>query len=182
MSWVKVTSRLPWKRFYCLILTEDVTIFEFALRSAAIILGIILVAVVLSSAIRTFVLPRGVQDKLSRRTFQFVRVQFDMRADRVDTYLERDRIMALYAPVALLSLPVMWLSIVMVGYLGIFWALRGRGALDAMQVSGSSLCDESRPSFNSPSSPIPTFLSIRLPWRAKNTMTWWPSSPVAGYR
>jgi hypothetical protein len=123
----------------CLIPIEGSVIFEFLLRIVAIVLGLLLVGAVLLSAIRTFVLPRGVQDKLSRRAFTLVRRLFDLRAARAATYLERDRIMALYAPVALLSLPVMWLSIVMIGYLGIFWALRERGALDALQVSGSSL-------------------------------------------
>lgn len=79
------------------------------------------------------------EDKLSRRAFYITRKLFDFRANRADTYIERDSIMALYAPVALFTLPVIWLSIVLVGYMSIFWALRERGALDALSVSGSSL-------------------------------------------
>lgn len=109
------------------------------LRAAGILFGIFLIWTALLSAIRTVVLPRGVQDKLSRRAFQVTRHLFDFRAARAETYLERDRIMALYGPVALLSLPVVWLSIVLLGYLAIFWALRQHGALDAFRLSGSSL-------------------------------------------
>jgi hypothetical protein len=109
------------------------------LRAAGIVLGIYLTGTVLLSAIRTFILPRGVLDHLTRRVFVITRRLFDFRAGKAKTYLERDSIMALYAPVALLSLPVVWLSIVMIGYMAIFWALRERGALDALRVSGSSL-------------------------------------------
>jgi hypothetical protein len=108
-------------------------------RVASILLGLFLIQTVLLSAIRTFVLPRGVEDKLSRRAFYITRKLFDIRAVRAETYVERDSIMALYAPVALFTLPVVWLSIVMIGYMAIFWALRQQGALDALSVSGSSL-------------------------------------------
>jgi hypothetical protein len=47
--------------------------------------------------------------------------------------------MAMYAPVSLMLLPVVWLLLVLVGYMGIFWAL-GTGSVDAVyKVSGSSL-------------------------------------------
>lgn len=132
------------------------------LRAAAVLLGLFLVATVLLSAIRTFVLPRGVQDKLSRRAFVIVRRLFDWRAGKAETYVERDSIMALYAPVALLSLPVMWLSIVMVGYLAIFWAMRQRGVLDALQVSGSSLLTLGFASGNTGSQIVLTFTEATI--------------------
>lgn len=102
-------------------------------------LGVYLTVIVLLSAIRTFVLPRGVLDNLTRRAFYVIGRLFTLRARLAETYLERDRVMALYAPVALLSLPVVWLSIVMAGYMAIYWALRLQGPLDALRISGSSL-------------------------------------------
>jgi hypothetical protein len=119
--------------------SKDLIISTFLLRAGAVLLGILLIRAVLLSAIRTFVLPRGVEDTLSRRAFYITRKVFDFRATKAKTYLERDSIMALYAPVALFTLPVIWLSIVMVGYMAIFWSLRERGPLDALSVSGSSL-------------------------------------------
>ena len=129
----------PGKEFYTPYLWKDCIVFILILRVASILFGIFLIRTVLLSAIRTFVLPRGVEDRLSRRAFTITRKLFDIRAVRAKTYVERDSIMALYAPVALFTLPLMWLSIVMIGYMAIFWALRERGALDALSVSGSSL-------------------------------------------
>jgi hypothetical protein len=47
--------------------------------------------------------------------------------------------MALFAPTALLMLPVVWVSIVLFGYMGMFWALGIGNAKQAFTASGSSL-------------------------------------------
>ena len=36
------------------------------------------------------------------------------------TYAERDRVMAIYAPLGLLTLPVAWLALVLLGYAAMF--------------------------------------------------------------
>ena len=46
--------------------------------------------------------------------------------------------MALYAPVSLLALPAVWLTLVLLGYMAMFWAL-GLTPGDALRASGSSL-------------------------------------------
>jgi hypothetical protein len=63
---------------------------------------------------------------------------FDMRARKATTYEERDAIMAVYAPLTLLTLPAVWLVFVLIGYMGMFWALGAPWHL-AFAVSGSSL-------------------------------------------
>src|SRR5262249_11917468 len=55
------------------------------------------------------------------------------------TYERRDRIMAYYAPIALLSLPVVWLMLVWLGYTLIFWAIGIPTWRAAFVESGSSL-------------------------------------------
>ena len=47
--------------------------------------------------------------------------------------------MAFYAPVSLLALPVVWLGLVLIGYMGMFWALGVSSWWLAFTVSGSSL-------------------------------------------
>ena len=47
--------------------------------------------------------------------------------------------MVFYAPVSLLALPVVWLALVLVGYMGMFWALGVSSWWLAFTVSGSSL-------------------------------------------
>ena len=48
---------------------------------------------------------------------------FRLRVRFTRTWDERDRIMALYGPIALLSLPFVWLVLVLTGYTSIFWSL-----------------------------------------------------------
>ena len=104
------------------------------------VLGFLLVAATLISAIRTFVLPRSAPVKLTRFVLLSMRFSFHLRLRWTKTYEERDRIMALFAPFGLLALPVAWLSSVFVGYMGMFWALKNLNLETTFKVSGSSLC------------------------------------------
>src|SRR5258708_24300571 len=117
-------------------------------RIVVFFLGVALVAYTLFSAIQTFVLPRGVQDFLTRVVFISSNAVFRMFTNRTTTYEERDAIMALFAPVTLLIMPAVWLALVLTGYMGMFWALSAhtvevsftRSAVQtAFNVSGSSL-------------------------------------------
>jgi hypothetical protein len=109
------------------------------LRIALFALGAAIVAGTLFSAIRTFVLPRSANDLLTRVVFQSIRRLFNLRLRRARTYAERDRVLALYAPLGLLALPPTWLALVLLGYTGMFRALGVPSWREAFTVSGSSL-------------------------------------------
>ncbi len=101
--------------------------------------GASLVGWTIMSAIRSFVLPRGDNVALTRFVFQKMSIIYRSMAKRAKTYPERDRIMALFAPVTLLLLPVVWLFLILIGYTMMFYAL-GEGTLyQSFKVSGSSL-------------------------------------------
>jgi hypothetical protein len=108
-------------------------------RILVFLFGVGIVIATVLSAIRTFVLPRSVTVKLSRFVFVVSRFCFDLWTRRATTYEERDRAMALYAPITLLILPAVWLIIVLIGYMGMFWALGVDSWRAAFEVSGSSL-------------------------------------------
>jgi hypothetical protein len=108
-------------------------------RILVFLFGVGIVIATVLSAIRTFVLPRSVTVKLSRFVFVVSRFCFDLWTRRATTYEERDRAMALYAPITLLILPAVWLIIVLIGYMGMFWALGVDSWRNAFAVSGSSL-------------------------------------------
>lgn len=91
------------------------------LRLVAVIVGIGIVFITLISAIRTFVLPRSAPDQIVRSVFLLMRWLFNQRMRKSTTYEQRDEIMALYAPITLMILPVIWLIIVVFGYMCIFW-------------------------------------------------------------
>lgn len=108
-------------------------------ETAVFVLGALVVVGTLSSAVRTFVLPRGAASVLTGTVFIVLRFFFETAAKPARTYAGRDRVMALYAPVTLVSLPLVWVSLVMMGYTGLFWALDVRPWSAAFKVSGSSL-------------------------------------------
>jgi hypothetical protein len=101
--------------------------------------GVLVLLVVLESALRTFVLPRGEAPTLTRVVFIGLRLGFNVVARRFATYDGRDRVMAFYAPVGLLVLPVVWLVLVVAAFTAMFHALGVSGFERAVEMSGSSL-------------------------------------------
>src|SRR5579859_2198713 len=106
---------------------------------AAFLLGVILVLGTCASAIRTFVLPRSVRDSITNAVFRFSRKAFDVLSWWAKTYEQRDSVMALFAPITLMVLPILWLILVMFGYMSIYWAMGTQSLSDALMASGSSL-------------------------------------------
>jgi hypothetical protein len=103
------------------------------------LLGVAIVLITLRSAIRTFVLPRSAPDGLTRSVFRGMRRIFNFRVRKVQSYEDRDRIMALYAPISLLTLTPVWLILVTIGYTFMFRALGVESWRQAFTISGSFL-------------------------------------------
>lgn len=108
-------------------------------RIALFVLGAAIVFGTLLSAIRTFVLPRSAVSFLTAMVFRSVRHCFELLLWRTESYYERDSLLALYAPVSLLILPIVWLATVLCGYMCMFYALGVAPWANAFKVSGSSL-------------------------------------------
>ena len=108
-------------------------------RLVAFVLGAGLVISTALSAIRTFVLPRSAPDLLTGIVFRFLRSTFDLLSGRSRSYIDRDRVMAMFAPISLLTLLPIWLTLVTLGYTAMFWAAGIDAWYDAFHTSGSSL-------------------------------------------
>lgn len=115
------------------------TMLEIVLRLASAAIGIYTIFTTLKSAVRTFVLPRGENTRLTAWVFLTVGFFFRLGHFNQWTYEERDRRMALFAPTALLLLPIVWLILVLLGYSFIYFALGVEPFGIAMELSGSSL-------------------------------------------
>ena len=109
------------------------------LRVILFLLGALLVAATVRSAVRTFILPRASYTLIARWVFQAVGAFFRWRASRARSYSDSDRAMELYAPAALLVLPATWLILVAIGYTGMYLALGVDSIEQAFALSGSSL-------------------------------------------
>lgn len=108
------------------------------LRVLASVAGVVIVVTTLLTAVRTLVVPRAESVGLTRSVFSILRKVFDglawLRADPRWV----DRVMSLYAPVGLLTLPLVWLALMFLGFALLFWA-SGEPLVRAFDVSGSSL-------------------------------------------
>jgi hypothetical protein len=109
-----------------------------AVQVLVFVVGAIGAGRVVLSAIRTFVVPRGDNDRLTKLTFRAIRRIFTLAASPSRPFETRHRIMAYYGPVALILLSVWWLLLLIVSFAAMFWAL-GLAPTEALVVSGSSL-------------------------------------------
>ena len=110
-----------------------------ALKLIAFFLGLALIFFALKSAVKTFVLPRAAPDGITRFVFRSLRRLFNSLCLSVDTYLQRDRIMSFYAPVALVLLVPVLLFIIDIGFTLLYWSIDSSNLEFAFSLSGSSL-------------------------------------------
>src|ERR1041384_4331696 len=109
-----------------------------ALRVLAFLGGALVALTVVSSAIKTVVVPRAESALLSRAVFLTTRKLFDLRLRRVDDWRVSDRVMARYAPVSLILLPAVWVSLTVLAFTPTFWALGSEFPRESFTRSGSS--------------------------------------------
>lgn len=101
--------------------------------------GAFLVVVICMSAVRTFVVPRASGSFLTRVFFIVLRRIFELIAHERRSFLARDRVLAVSAPLGLVLMPGMWVIGVIIGGTGVHWAIEQHGLRDAFLVSGSSM-------------------------------------------
>lgn len=114
-------------------------ILQFLLHALAFLVGLVIVVTTIYSAVETFVLPRSANDPLTRIVFRVIFYIFSLGMRNTRAYADRDRVMAFFAPVALLTLPPVWIFLVMIGYTFIFWSVGYGSWIQALEVSGSSV-------------------------------------------
>ena len=94
-----------------------------ALDVALFVAGVALVVVTLLSAVRATMLPRAVPLSISRRVALSLRVLFRLASGRSPSYERRDRIMAMFGPVFLLSLLLTWLLMLIAAFTAMYLSL-----------------------------------------------------------
>ena len=109
------------------------------LRLLIFITGGSLVLLAVFSAIKSFVMPRAMQDELARFVFNSLRKQFALVLKKRPGYANRDRLLAYFAPLGLLLMVPTWYLLILLGYTGMYWALNLASWFAAFRESGSSL-------------------------------------------
>jgi hypothetical protein len=110
-----------------------------AVRILVFCVGALLTGWTLLSAVRTVILPRAAQSLIARTVFKVVSKLFSKLADERKSFEARDATWALFAPVALVLLPVAWLTLVTAGYTLMYWGLDTTSLSGAFLLSGSSI-------------------------------------------
>jgi len=106
------------------------------LRSLSLIVGLAVVAFLLGSALKTVVLPQEGFPRLSQAVFALIhRLMVHDRQERRRGSAMR----SLYAPVALVSLPLIWMFVIAFGFMCIFWSSGSMSWQKSFEVSVSSL-------------------------------------------
>jgi hypothetical protein len=109
------------------------------LQALAVVAGVALLLFTLFSAITTVVLPRSESSLLVRAEFIWLGRLFTVFAGRRSPYVRRDRILAYYAPIALLLLPGIWAALILIAFTFIYWGTGLDPFREAFIVSGSAL-------------------------------------------
>lgn len=93
----------------------------------------------LVSAVKTVVVPRAVLTTMTRTHFVAIRKFFNLFAGPGRSFETRDRVLAMYAPLSLVTLPATWVAAVLAGFTAIFWGTGIQPLSEAFVTSGSSL-------------------------------------------
>ena len=106
------------------------------LEIVAIVVGLAIAGAVLVSAIETVVLPRNSFTRITRFTFA---VTNRLMVHRWRSKAWADNLRGLYGPVALVSLPLVWMLTVIAGFTLIFWGVDSGTLERSFEISGSSV-------------------------------------------
>ncbi|WP_133274269.1 hypothetical protein [Hymenobacter radiodurans] len=112
---------------------------DLLLRVLAFAAGAALVIYTVMGAIRSFVLPRNDLVITNKWTYLIIRRLFSSLTSLFNTFAQRDRIMAMYAPTSLIMLEISWLLMVAVGYTGIYWGIGEGSLIECFKISNSAL-------------------------------------------
>ena len=102
----------------------------------AVLLGALVALAVLGSALKTVVMPQEGNPRLSQFVFAVV-YRILVHRGRNDSATRQLR--ALYAPVALVSLPLVWMIFMMLAFTCVYWGTHDLSWSQAFEISVSSL-------------------------------------------
>jgi hypothetical protein len=105
----------------------------------AIVVGTVGVVWLVTSAIRTVVVPRPERVWITTTSFEVARRLSSAVAQQVTDPARRNRVLGTFAPVVLIGLPLLWSIGLISAFAAIFWGLDVGSLTDSIELSGSSL-------------------------------------------
>jgi hypothetical protein len=108
-------------------------------RSAAAVVGTLLVCAAWASVIETVIMPRPVSSWLTRWVDRIVNGTFRVATRAIADHKRRDRVLAAQAAAILLGQLAAWLGISFLGYALLLWPFAAGGVTSAFTAAGSSM-------------------------------------------
>jgi hypothetical protein len=111
---------------------------ESALRLVGLLVGVCILAGTAWSVFTALVLPRVTSSRAMRAVARVIGGSVRQVLPRLPSYEVRDRVMSFVGPAAMISLFVLWLGLLIVGFGLIVWWVSGVSLGDALGIAGSS--------------------------------------------
>src|SRR6266581_5822616 len=112
------------------------------LQIIVFLLGLGIALTTLYSAIKQTVLPGRKKVRLSRAVFRNTFRLYRLLFARVKSDEARDAIMAFYAPLSVMLLPLTWIILLIIGFTTMFWAVGVSSLGTALSLSGAAITTE----------------------------------------
>lgn len=112
------------------------------LQLIVFLLGLGIALTTLLSAVKQTVLPGRKKVRLSRALFRNTFRLFRFIALRVPSDQARNALLALFAPLSVMLLPLTWVILLMVGFSAMFWGVSEPSLGSALSLSGAALTTE----------------------------------------
>src|SRR6266581_9189254 len=112
------------------------------LQIIVFLLGLGIALTTLYSDIKQTVLPGRKKVRLSRAVFRNTFRLYRLLFARVQSDEARDAIMAFYAPLSVMLLPLTWAILLMIGFTTMFWAVSELSLGTALSLSGAAITTE----------------------------------------
>jgi hypothetical protein len=112
---------------------------ETVLRMGGLILGIVIVGSTTLSVFTALVVPRVTSSRAMRTVAKIIGVTARQILPRLPSYEARDRLMSFVGPLSMVSLFVLWLASLVLGFGLITWWISGQDFGTALGISGSSV-------------------------------------------
>jgi hypothetical protein len=109
------------------------------LRWVSFVAGLALVMATAGSIVTTVIMPRFARSRITLMSWRAVERPFLLGARALRSYDQKDRLLAVLGPAAVLSSLICWLALTFTGYTLLFWALEDGSFGHALFLSGSSM-------------------------------------------
>jgi hypothetical protein len=109
------------------------------LQIIVFLLGLGIALITLFSAIKQTVLPGRKKVRLTRYVFRNTFRVFRFVALRMPSDQARNAIMAFYAPLSVMLLPLTWVILLLIGFTAMFWGMSEPSLAMALSLSGAAL-------------------------------------------